>query len=835
MVKGEFIKIPITVLLFIITAFSQSINMNPDPNGEPWIAGGVPELTEEVREKMRAMPRLDLSKRDVILPDIVDNTQFKYFPPIFNQIGNCCAQASAIGIQFSYEINSLRDTDAQPDQNRFPSHFTWNFLNDGKDKGSWSFQGFDIVKDHGCITVADWGGVGDDSTTWASGYDKYFTGMHYKVTEYKLIKVNTIEGLETLKKWLFDRGNGSPAGGLANFSVYFGGITMPTIEGKPVVTKWGLGSGHAMTFVGYDDNIGYDVNGDGRITNDVDINSDGAVDLKDWEKGILKIANTWGANWQDNGCIYMMYRLCALKEGDDGGIGGDNNVYVIDVTIEKPKLTLKVAVSHATRSYIHFASGLTTNIKDTLPESKTVISYKGFSFAGGEFPMQGNNKPKELELGLDVTPSLDSLSGDPMKVFLRVECRKEIADARVLSVSAIDYRGSSPLELVYPQKDIPIKYPSQYIPVILDPDYKPLQIVTDKMPNAQVNKPYSVTLEATGGYEPYKWKIKPGPYTEGAASGSFPEITTNELAPSSVYQGIVGQDLGFEFPFYGERFSKVYVSTDGTILFDPVYTAVHSEDNLVSNKAIAVLGSAFYFNPFEDYIYYSGDQTKATFRWKTIHLVNANEVHFDFAVTLYPSGEIECYYGRDLTGGVTGMVIGISGGDDNNYVSNIQNTSDIPDNHSFKLNPDRFPKGMVLTPEGVFSGTPTEDKQTWDINFMVTDKYEFSETRVMQFSTKETPIITSFNGQFTGSKICFRPMSSGIAVSYRVERYSKVTLDIYNIHGRKVTTLVDRYENAGKHSVQWHYRGVNSLSSGIYYCKLKIDNKAYIKPVTIVK
>ena len=218
-----------------------------------------------------------------------------------------------------------------------------------------------------------------------------------------------------------------------------------------------------------------------------------------------------------------------------------------------------------------------------------------------------------------------------------------------------------------------------------------------------------------------------------------------------------------------------------------------------------------------------------------MHLVNADLVNFDFAVTLYPSGEIECYYGKDLTDGVTGMVIGISGGDDDNYVSNIKNTTDIPDNHSFKLNPDRFPKGMILTPEGVFTGTPTEDKQTWDINFVVTDKYEFTETRVIQFSTKETPIITTIDDQFTGGKICFRPVSSGIVISYQVERFSKVTLDIYNIHGRKVATLVDGYENAGKHSFQWNYHNVNSLSSGIYYCKLRIDNKAYIKPVTVVK
>ena len=523
MLKTGPVKFKVILLFLIIkAAFSQSINMNPDPNGEPWIAGGIPEMTDEVRERINKIPRLDLSHRKVRLPDTVDNQKYKYFPPIFNQHGSSCAQASGIGIQFTYEINFTRDTDASLDKNRFPSHFTWNFLNDGEDKGSWSFNGFDIVKSHGCLTVADYPGVGDDWTYWATGYDKYYRGMLQRIVDYFIVKVDTPEGLETLKQWIFDHGNGSSAGGVANFSCEFGGITMPTIMGKPVVTSWGVGSGHAMTFIGYDDNIGYDVNGDGSITNDVDINDDRVVDVKDMEKGVLKVANTWGQNWQENGCIYMMYRLCALPV-EEGGIH-DNHVYLITTKAHEPKLTLKVNVSHPVRSYIAFAGGLSTNMKDTLPEFKSIISYNGFSFAGGKLPMQGANSPPELECGLDLTYSLDSISGDPLKAFLRVDCRKEDAAAKIISVSAIDYRGASPLELAYPHTNLPIKYPSQYIPIILDPNYKPLQIITDKMPNAEVNKPYSITLKATGGYEPYKWKIKPGPYTEGTASGSFRKL-----------------------------------------------------------------------------------------------------------------------------------------------------------------------------------------------------------------------------------------------------------------------------------------------------------------------
>jgi len=818
------------------SCFAQGpVNMNPDPNGQPWIAGGVLPFTPEAEAEFNKMPLLDLSKRRIRPPGSVDNTVWKFFPPIFNQVGNCCAQASAIGIQFTYEINCLRNTEAKPDGNRFPSHFTWNFVNDGKDQGSWSFQGIAIVKDHGCITVADWGGIGDDSTYWATGYEKYYRGMHYRITRSYRINIKTIEGLATLKQWLFDHGNGSPAGGLANFSVYFGGITMPTIDGKPVVTSWGAGTGHAMTFVGYDDNIGYDVNGDGQITNTVDITRDGVVDLRDYEKGVLKIANTWGPTWQDNGCIYMQYRLCALGE-DEGGIGENNSVTVMEVAIAPPRLTLKAVISTNIRSYIGMCSGLTNNIKDTVPLPGAVISYHGFSFAGGNFPMQGFNRPGQLEFGLDLTPVLDSAPGSLLKAFLMIDCKKETGDAKIVSLSAIDYRSGTPLEMVYTKTNMPIKYGRTYIPIILDPAYKPLQITTGSMPNATVNTQYSATLEASGGYKPYAWRIKPGPYTTGTASGNFPTITTNELAPDNIYNGIAQQALAFEFPFYGQKYNQIYVTTGGAIVFEPKFVSILGEKELSANRTIAVLGADYFFNTFEDYIYYAGDQTKATFRWQTKHMVNiSTEVNFDFAVTLYPSGDIEFYYGKALTDNITGMVIGISDKDDGYYVSPIKTTSDIPDNYSFKLCPAKSPAGMTISKEGIFSGKPTEAEKTWDINFVVTDKYTFTETKTIQFSTKKTPIIMPLDNPMHGQKISFRPLSGGVSILYHLDKRCRVIIELYSITGKKVAQLAHRDENSGEHSVLWDYQAANAVSTGMYYCRVQIDNTVHIKPVTIVK
>ena len=42
-------------------AFSQIVNMNPDPNGDAWYAGGVPDLTPEIVERMNSIPELVLN------------------------------------------------------------------------------------------------------------------------------------------------------------------------------------------------------------------------------------------------------------------------------------------------------------------------------------------------------------------------------------------------------------------------------------------------------------------------------------------------------------------------------------------------------------------------------------------------------------------------------------------------------------------------------------------------------------------------------------------------------------------------------------------------------
>jgi len=45
------VLLPLFLVFFIFNTKAQIVNLNPDPNGDPWIAGGIPEVTPEIQEK----------------------------------------------------------------------------------------------------------------------------------------------------------------------------------------------------------------------------------------------------------------------------------------------------------------------------------------------------------------------------------------------------------------------------------------------------------------------------------------------------------------------------------------------------------------------------------------------------------------------------------------------------------------------------------------------------------------------------------------------------------------------------------------------------------------
>ena len=76
------------------------------------------------------------------------------------------------------------------------------------------------------------------------------------------------------------------------------------------------------------------------------------------------------------------------------------------------------------------------------------------------------------------------------------------------------------------------------------------------------------------------------------------------------------------------------------------------------------------------------------------------------------------------------------------------------------------------------------------------------------------------------------PFNPETVIKYKINRFGHIVLNIYNLLGQKVETLVDRYQSAGKYEVSWQ---PYDLANGIYFYRLQIDDFVKTKKMILQK
>ena len=81
------------------------------------------------------------------------------------------------------------------------------------------------------------------------------------------------------------------------------------------------------------------------------------------------------------------------------------------------------------------------------------------------------------------------------------------------------------------------------------------------------------------------------------------------------------------------------------------------------------------------------------------------------------------------------------------------------------------------------------------------------------------------------------PFNGLVKFSVYMLRESKVTIDVFDVAGRKVSRLHNNTLSSGNHNFTWYGKNIskNKLSSGIYYIKVASDMNEEWKKVTFVK
>jgi hypothetical protein len=767
------------------------------------------------------------------LPYRVDNSKEKFFPSVFNQNGYSCNQASSIGYVFNYEINRLRNLASDTPENLYTPGFVWNLLNSsGWGVGVSYFDSWEIVKAAGCANYIDYPFYEQGIGIWMSGYDKYYRAMQNRISINYSLPVGTPEGLAIFKQYLYDHFEESPSGGVASFQIASERMDThywadPETNAQwPVIYSFGNQVGHAMTFVGYNDSVRIDLNRDGKFTNDVDINEDGLVDMKDWEIGALLAVNSWGTGWGKSGVSYVLYSVVA-HEGNDGGIW-NRSVHVIKaIKNYNPELTMRVVMRHEQRSRFRILAGFSTDTTAVSPQQ--TMSFPIFNYQGDHNPLENTENPedpKRFEFGLDITPFISSLDpGVPVKFFLIVEENDPngVAAGQVDEFSVIHYlTGAS--EMISKQKNVPVVNNGRtYISLTESLNFNKLKVENPAITNITIGQPFYAQLSASGGQPPYRWSLVKD-YKEKTSPTSYEHITGDTLSEFAHKVPFTRITLPFEFSFYGTKYKSVIADIRGALHFDNEYFqypyAIFQGLAFKVRKSIVPFGADIQINVPGDIFLYHATDSVVTFEWKASVYTGLKVYPLSVSAKLYADGRIEFNYGnRSVPSKDYPWQVGISNGDQSLFkYASVSENQLMFENFTIAFTPSDYPENLTLTDDGTLSGIANEEDHLWSILVKVSDSYNQEQYAVVPISTMTRDTATVKSRNFPN------PFTRTTGISFKVNDELPVVLEIFDFSGRKVMELLNKKLLPGDFTFYWNARDQSNrdVNPGTYIYRLRI-------------
>ena len=303
-------------------------------------------------------------------------------------------------------------------------------------------------------------------------------------------------------------------------------------------------------------------------------------------------------------------------------------------------------------------------------------------------------------------------------------------------------------------------------------------------------------------------------------------------------------DIGFDFGFYGETYSEFIINPNGWIGFGEDNTAWQNTSiPSASAPRPAILGFWDDLDPLQGGdVYYYTNNVDSLIVWydNVIHWPGAQTGTYDFEIIITSNGRIKVQF-NTVSGDINSSTIGIQNADgtiglevayNENYVQNnlaieytkiidwlsldVNNGVIMPDNSqeiNLTLTTDELVQGNYLCNLIVSTNDPVHSIVTIPVNLIVDPTS----------ADKNIAIVNNYK-LYQNYPNPFNPETK---IQYSIPIDGKVELEIYNIKGELVRTLVNEPQSAGYYKVIWNGKAYNNIpvSSGIYFYRLKIDDK----------
>lgn len=594
---------------------------------------------------------LSSEQQAVQLPVSVDNSKSDALPPVYSQLYfPNCEQASSIYHGFAYEYNNLMHLSGKDTACQYPANFAFNFYNQNTQQGVSFFDSFKILYEAGQPNHKEFGldhSVG--GLHWMTGEANWESAMTRRIERLYTFDVTTESGIKTLKHWLYNHGDGSSYGGVAvfTFGISSSFITLADscpLNYIPCIKSFGGSFSHAMLIVGYHDSTFFDLNNDGKITTDVDLNKDGQIDLRDSEYGSWIALNSYSEDWGYQGLVQLPYCLSAWEYLQYGFCNGE--AYGMVPRANHSSLTMTFKINYNQRDKLSMKVGFNEDQEAEWPSQTMDIAI--LNNVGGAHHMQGNDElleERNIEMAADITPLYSLMpAGKAVKFFVildendpesqgngflrgwRVKENGEVVCQRDDSLAICNNSCTVSSELVT------LRSASD------------MEILNDSIISLLPNDSITINMLAKGGEKPYHWTIKPSFSVNYFKEAPLPSPRTY-LEPTSINESVRKIKLPFLFPFLEETYDSIFVWANGMVTFSASnyqYAYVQDVKNLFSKRCCLVSGyNTVFRESFEgsDSVFYSLTDSSYSIIW-SLPSMNSTQKKYS-GLTLYSSGKID--------------------------------------------------------------------------------------------------------------------------------------------------------------------------------------------------
>ncbi len=146
-----------------------------------------------------------------------------------------------------------------------------------------------------------------------------------------------------------------------------------------------------------------------------------------------------------------------------------------------------------------------------------------------------------------------------------------------------------------------------------------------------------------------------------------------------------------------------------------------------------------------------------------------------------------------------------------------------------------FAAGFLVNPEDIVAQEPTSPYGQSNSFELDTNRIGFGTTGI--FFISSAPDISGVPTAISIQSLVPNPFNPSITISFNVGQSGTVELNIYDLIGRRINSLVSQQFEIGQYSRQWDGRDNNGsmMPAGVYLVQIKSDTTTDSKKVTLVK